>query len=368
MKQFRSFVRKEYYHIFRDKRTMLILLAMPIVQILLFGFAITTEVKDVKVAVFDPSKDASTQLIKERINTSEYFTIAEELTDIDQINDIFKYGKINLVVVFSDNFAENLLHTGEAKVQLIADGTDPNQASTLTGYVSGILGSYQQELMEQYKVPFQVIPEIRMLYNPQLKSAYNFVPGVMGLILMLICAMMTSIAIVREKETGTMEILLSSPMKPIYIILAKAVPYFTLSIVNLITILLLSVFVLGVPVSGSLFWLAILSLLFVFVALALGLFISTLVNTQMAAMLASGMGLMMPIMLLSGMMFPIESMPPILQWISTIVPARWYIEAVKKIMIQGVAVQYIAKELAIIGIMAISLIMLALSKFKTRLS
>ncbi len=368
MKQFRSFVRKEYYHIFRDKRTMLILLAMPIVQILLFGFAITTEVKDVKVAVFDPSKDASTQLIKERINTSEYFTIAEELTDIDQINDIFKYGKINLVVVFSDNFAENLLHTGEAKVQLIADGTDPNQASTLTGYVSGILGSYQQELMEQYKVPFQVIPETRMLYNPQLKSAYNFVPGVMGLILMLICAMMTAIAIVREKETGTMEILLSSPMKPIYIILAKAVPYFTLSIVNLITILLLSVFVLGVPVSGSLFWLAILSLLFVFVALALGLFISTLVNTQMAAMLASGMGLMMPIMLLSGMMFPIESMPPILQWISTIVPARWYIEAVKKIMIQGVAVQYIAKELAIISIMAISLIMLALSKFKTRLS
>ncbi|WP_294079089.1 ABC transporter permease [Proteiniphilum sp. UBA5384] len=368
MKQFRSFVRKEYYHIFRDKRTMLILLAMPIVQILLFGFAITTEVKDVKVAVFDPSKDASTQRIKERINTSEYFTIAEELTNIDQINDIFKYGKINLVIVFSENFAENLLHTGEAKVQLIADGTDPNQASTLTGYVSGILGSYQQELMEQYQVPFQIIPETRMLYNPQLKSAYNFVPGVMGLILMLICAMMTSIAIVREKETGTMEVLLSSPMKPIYIILAKAVPYFTLSIVNLITILLLSVFVLGVPVSGSLFWLAILSLLFVFVALALGLFISTLVNTQMAAMLASGMGLMMPIMLLSGMMFPIESMPPVLQWVSAIVPARWYIEAVKKIMIQGVELQYIAKELVIIGVMAISLIMLALSKFKTRLS
>ena len=347
---------------------MLILLAMPIVQILLFGFAITTEVKDVKVAVFDPSKDASTQLIKERVNTSEYFTIDEELTDIEQINDIFKYGKINLVIVFSENFADNLLQAGEATVQLVADGTDPNQASTLTGYVSGILGSYQQELMEQYNVPFQIIPETRMLYNPQLKSAYNFVPGVMGLILMLICAMMTSIAIVREKETGTMEILLSSPMKPIYIILAKAVPYFTLSIVNLITILLLSVFVLDVPVAGSLFWLAILSLLFVFVALALGLFISTLVNTQMAAMLASGMGLMMPIMLLSGMMFPIESMPPILQWISTIVPARWYIAAVKKIMIQGVEVQYIAKELAIIGVMAISLIMLALSKFKTRLS
>jgi ABC-2 type transport system permease protein len=347
---------------------MLILLAMPVVQILLFGFAITTEVKNVEVAVFDPSKDASTQLIKDRIQASEYFTIAQELTNPEQINDVFKYGKINLAIVFSENFAGNLLRNNEAKVQLVADGTDPNQASMLTGYASGILGSYQQELMERYKAPFQIIPEIKMLYNPQAKSAYNFVPGVMGLILMLICAMMTSIAIVREKETGTMEILLSSPMKPIYIILAKAVPYFTLSIVNLITVLLLSVYVLSVPIAGSLFWLMLISLLFIFVALSLGLFISTLVNTQMAAMLASGMGLMMPIMLLSGMMFPVESMPQILQWISSIVPARWYIEAVKKIMIQGVEIRFVVKEFILIGAMAVGLILLALSKFKTRLN
>lgn len=368
MKEFIAFVRKEFYHIFRDKRTMLILLGMPIVQILLFGFAITTEVKNTEVAIFDPSKDVSTQQIKERFQASEYFTIAEELSSPEQINDVFKYGKINLVIVFSENFADNLLHTGEAAVQLITDGTDPNQASTITGYASGILGSYQQELMEQYQVPFQIVPEIKMLYNPQGKSAYNFVPGVMGLILMLICAMMTSIAIVREKEIGTMEILLSSPLKPIYIILAKAVPYFTLSVGNLITILLLSVYVLDVPIAGSLFWLVLLSLLFIFTALSLGLLISTLVNTQMAAMLASGMGLMMPIMLLSGMMFPIESMPEILQWISSIVPARWYIAAVKKIMIQGVEIQFVAKELYILAAMAGALIILSLNKFKTRLS
>ncbi len=368
MKQFRSFVRKEYHHIFRDKRTMMILLAMPVIQILLFGFAITTEVKDVKVALFDPSRDTSTQLIKERIRASEYFIIAEELTSIDQINDLFKYGKINLMIIFSENFAENLLHTGEAKVQLIADGTDPNQASLLTGYASGILASYQQELMEQYKVSFRIVPEIKMLYNPQLKSAYNFVPGVMGLILMLICAMMTSIAIVREKETGTMEILLSSPIKPVSIILAKVVPYFTLSIANLITILLLSVFVLGVPVAGSLFWLTVVSLLFILVALALGIFISTMVDTQMAAMLASGMGLMLPTMLLSGMIFPIESMPLLLQWLSALVPARWYITIVKKIMIQGVEVQFVAKELLVTITMAVTLIMLALRKFKIRLN
>ena len=370
MKQFKAFVKKEYYHIFRDKRTMLILLGMPIMQILLFGFAITTEVKNTQVAVFDPSKDVATQFIKERFQASEYFTIAEELTSPDQINDVFKYGIINLVIVFSENFADNLLHTGEAAVQLISDGTDPNQAAMLTGYASGIMNNGHLTMNNEQlsAANYQLSIESKMLFNPQGKGAYNFVPGVMGLILMLICAMMTSIAIVREKETGTMEILLSSPMKPIYIILAKAVPYFTLSIVNLATILLLSVYVLDVPIAGSLSILILLSLIFIFTALALGLFISTLVNTQLAAMLASGMGLLMPVMLLSGMIFPVESMPAILQWISSIVPARWYIEAVKKIMIQGVEIQFIVKQLCILTVMAAGLIVFSLKRFKIRLT
>jgi ABC-2 type transport system permease protein len=367
MKEFISFIQKEFYHIMRDTRTILILLVMPIVQIILFGFAVTTEVKNTQVAVFDPSKDVVTQRIKEKFQASPYFTIAEELTDIEQINDVFKYGEIGLVIVFSDEFANNLLHTGEAAIQLIADGTEPNQASTLTNYAAGILSTYQQELMEQYNAPFQIVPGMKMLFNPQSKSAYNFVPGVMGMVLILICAMMTSIAIVREKEMGTMEILLSSPLKPIYIILAKAVPYFTLSILNLATILLLAVFVLGVPVAGNLFWLILLSLLFIFLALSLGLLISTIVDSQLAAMLASGMALMMPIMILSGMIFPIESMPEILQWISSIVPARWYIEAVKKLMIQGVEIQYVAKEFLILATMAGFLMLVSLKKFNIRL-
>jgi len=368
MKQLTSFARKEFYHIFRDRRTMLILLVMPIIQIVLFGFAITTEVKNVRVAVFDPSKDASTRHIIEHFRASPYFSIESELTGPEQINDVFKSGTVDLVLVFSENFADNLLHTGEAAIQLVADGTEPNQASTLTGYASGILTSYQQELMEESRAPFQIKPEVKMLYNPHSKGAYNFVPGVMGLILILICAMMTSIAIVREKETGTMEVLLSSPLKPATIILAKLVPYFTLSIVNLTTILLLSVFALGVPIAGSLFWLAVLSLLYIFLALALGLLISTIVSNQMAAMLVSGMGLMMPIMILSGMIFPIESMPKILQWFSSIVPARWYIAAVKKIMIQGAEVQFVAKEFAILATMAFGLMIVSLRNFKTRLS
>lgn len=363
-----SFVTKEFYHIFRDKRTILILLCMPVVQMLLFGFAITTELKNTKVAVFDPSKDAVTQGIKEHLQASDYFSISEELTDINQINDIFKYGDIGLVVVFSENFADNLLRQGEAAVQLITDGTEPNQASMITGYASNIMMSCQQELSDTNIASCRIVPEVRMLYNPQGESAYNFVPGVMGMILMLICAMMTSISIVREKENGTMEILLVSPMKPIYIILSKAIPYFVLSLINLTTILLLSVYVLHVPVSGNIFLLFGVSLIFIFLALSLGLFISNLVETQMAAMLASGMGLMMPVMLLSGLMFPIESMPKILQVISAIVPARWYIEAVKKIMIQGVEIQYVMKEIIILSVMAFGLVILSLKKFKTKLS
>ncbi len=347
---------------------MLILLGMPVVQILLFGFAITTEVKDVQVAVFDPSKDVVTRQIIEKFRASSYFDFVEELTDVDEINDIFKYGKINLVIVFSDNFAENLMRTGDASVQLITDGTEPNQASMITGYASNILASYQQSLSEQGQIPFRIEPEIKMLFNPQSESAYNFVPGVMGMILMLICAMMTSIAIVREKETGTMEVLLASPMRPIYIILAKAVPYFVLSILNLITILLLSVFVLDVPVAGNIFSLMFISLVFIFLALSLGLLISTLVDTQMAAILASGMGLMMPTMILSGLVFPIESMPAVLQWISAIVPARWYIEAIRKIMIQGVGIEFVMKELGVLAVMTCLLLVLSLKKFKTRLS
>ena len=335
---------------------MLILLGIPVVQMLLFGFAITTEVKDVQVAVFDPSKDVATRQIIEKFRASSYFDFVEELTDVDEINDIFKYGKINLVIVFSDNFAENLMRTGDASVQLITDGTEPNQAS------------YQQSLSEQGKTPFRIVPEIKMLFNPQSESAYNFVPGVMGMILMLICAMMTSIAIVREKETGTMEVLLASPMRPIFIILAKAVPYFVLSILNLITILLLSVFVLGVPVAGNIFSLMFISLVFIFLALSLGLLISTLVDTQMAAILASGMGLMMPTMILSGLVFPIESMPAVLQWISAIVPARWYIEAIRKIMIQGVGIEFVMRELGVLAVMTCLLLVLSLKKFKTRLS
>lgn len=369
MKQFLSFVKKEFFHIFRDTRTMMIILGIPIIQMLLFGFAITTEVRNVQVAVFDPSKDISTERIINQLDASNYFHVVKMLNNPDEISTIFKKDhNINLVVVFDEKFNENLLHTGEASIQLIADATDPNQATTLSGYATNIINSYQQELLQDYKIPIQIKPEVKMLYNPQIKSAYNFVPGVMGLIFMLICAMMTSISIVREKETGTMEILLASPMKPIYIIVAKAIPYFAISIVNLTTILLLSVYVLKVPVTGNFYSLIGISLLFIMVALSLGIFISTVAQTQVAAMLVSGMGMILPVMMLSGMIFPIESMPVILQWVSDIIPAKWYVLAVRKLMIQGLGITSVCKELSVLLAMFTFLIILSLKNFKTRLN
>ena len=366
MKQFLSFVRKEFRQIFRDRRTLLILLIMPLMLVLLLGYAIKTELNDARVAVFDPSKDVETRRIIERLQASEYFTVVRELDSPAGINEVFRDGTAGLVVVFSEEFASGLSR-GEAGIQLIADGTDPNQASLLTNYAQGVLAAYQAERMEQYRVPMRIETVSRMLYNPQGESAYNFVPGVMGIVLMLICALMTSVSIVRERETGTMEILLASPMKPLHIILSKMTPYFTLSVTNVVTILLLAVFVMGVPIRGSLDWLALVSVIFIIVALSLGLLISTLVDSQVAALLSSGIGLMMPTLVFSGLIFPLESMPLALRWIADIIPARWYISAMRKIMIQGVDVSCFATELGVLALMAAVLVTVSWKKFKVRL-
>ena len=360
---FLSFVKKEALHILRDKRTMLIVLLLPIVQILLFGFAISTEMNNIDFAVVAPNRTETIRQQIERMEANPYFTFKGYISQAE-IEDVLRKGDVTAVVVFSEDYDRLVTNAGiegvsEAAVQFILDASNPNNAGTGLGYLQS---SFQSGISVA-----SVAPATRVLYNPQMKSAYNFVPGVMGLILMLICAMMTSISIVREKETGTMEVLLVSPVKPLFIILAKAVPYFVLSFVNLITILLLSVFVLDVPVVGSLFWLITVSLLFIFVSLALGLLISSVTRTQVAAMLVSGLMLMMPTMLLSGMIFPIESMPVILQWISDILPARWYIQAVRKLMIEGVPVALVYKEIGILLLMATVLITISIKKFKYRL-
>ena len=367
MKQFYSFVRKEFHHILRDKTTMAILLVLPVLMLLLYGYAITTEVRNSKIAIYDPSNDSFTKAVAEKLNASDYFSVVRYLNNPADINQQFGKGEVKMVIAFSEKCYENMMHTGNAQIALIADGTDPNSAKSVVTYATSIIAQYQQELHRVQQIPFQIEPQVKLLYNPTMKGAYNFVPGVMGMILMLICAMMTSISIAREKELGTMEILLVSPVKPAHIIIAKTIPYFILSLINLTTILLISVFILGVPVAGSLFWLLILSLVYIFVNLSLGLVISSVVDNQQTALLISGMVLMLPVIMLSGMMFPVENMPVFFQWLSQIIPAKWYIIGVKKIMIKGLGFSAILPQLSVLLGMGLLLVAVSIKKFKYRL-
>ena len=361
MTTFISFIIKEARHILRDRRTLLILIGMPIVMMFLFGFAITTEVRNVRIVLVSSSIANTTQKIANRLDASTYFNITAKTRNTEEAKTLLEGNKADMAIVFSPNFASHI-YDGEARVQIIADCADPNMAIQQTSYASQIILS---ELSSAGVANGGAL--IKLMYNPRMESAYNFVPGVMGMILMIICAMMTSISIVREKERGTMEILLVSPVRPILIIIAKMIPYLILGIVDLILILTISYFVLHVPIAGSLLSLSAVSILFIIVSLSLGLLISVLTNSQVAAMLASGMMLLMPSILLSGMIYPIESMPVVLQIIAKMVPASWFISACRKIMIMGVSITMVWKEVCVMTIMAILLLTVSLKKFKKRL-
>lgn len=362
---FAAFVSKEFLHVVRDKRTMLIVLAMPVVQVVLFGFTLSTEIRNVNVAVLAPHYDETVRRIVERMDASDYFTVTGILHSDRDVDRAFQGGTADMVMAFGGGFDD--VYTVEGTdIQLIADATNTNTATATVMYASGIIADCLSERSPQERAA-GVQPEIRMLYNPQMKSSYSFVPGVMGLIIILICAMMTSVSIVREKETGTMELLLVSPMKPMMIIVSKMMPYLVLSFIDFLIITLLSVTLLDVPMQGSFGVLCLLALLYITAALSLGLLISTRVESQMAAMLVSGMVLMVPSMFFSGMMFPVESMPLFFQWLSKMLPPTWFIIGVKKLMIEGLPAVYVAKEIAILTAMAAVLIAASLKNFKHRL-
>ncbi len=368
MKQFIIFIRKEFKHVFRDRKTLLMLFGLPIVQIVLFGFALTNEISNSKMVILDYAHDKGSQELIAKLESSRYFEIEKALLSDEQLEAAFREGKIKTAVIFPPNFYQELMHTNKTQLQIIADGTDPNTATTLTNYIQAIAGQYQQQVMGQTKLPYRIVPELRMLYNPELKGAYNYVPGVMALVLMLVCVMMTSISILREKELGTMEILLVSPFKPLLVILSKAVPYLIVSLVNLAVILLLSVFALGLPVNGSVVLLVSVSTLYIITALSMGLLISTTTASQQTAMLLSLMGMLLPTMLFAGFMFPIENMPLPLQVISNIVPAKWYYIIVKRVMIKGLGFASVWKEVLILFVMTMLLLGISLKKFKIRLA
>ncbi|SEL90985.1 ABC transporter permease [Parapedobacter koreensis] len=367
MKQFITFVKKEFFHVLRDRRTLLILFGMPLAQILIFGFALTNEIKNARIIVIDQAKDEASRRITNRLAASNYFEIQEDVMDQNRMEAAFKEGNIKLAIVFPAQFRNDLIHQNHAQIQVIADASDPNTATTLTSYVSSIIQDYQTELNEGNGLPYRITPEVHMLYNPQLKGAPNFVPGVMALVLMLVSVMMTAISIVREKETGTMEVLLVSPFKPMWVILAKAVPYLLLSLVNVLSILSMSVWVLQLPVAGSWLLLFAESTLFIITCLTLGIFISIKAQSQQVAMLISLMGMLLPTMMFSGFMFPIENMPMPLQVFSNIVPAKWFYIIVKSIMIKGVGLEGIWKETLVLCGITLFFFLISLKSFKIRL-
>ena len=351
MKPFFSFVIKETKHILRDKRTMLMLFGMPIVMMLLFGFAVTNDVRNVRIIVVMSNADNATQQVADRLAASEYFTLTKVVATPNEAEKAIRDQKADMAIVFSQDFVSR-----KSGYQLIVDGADPNMAQQWTTYANAVINNTEAKAVNT-----------KLLYNPQMKSTYNFVPAIMGTLLMLVCAMMTSISIVREKEKGTMEVLLVSPTKPLMIIVAKLVPYLVLAFTILSIILLMSSFVLGVPIKGSLFWIYVVSTIYILLALSLGILVSTIAETQLVALLISAMLLMMPVIMLSGMMFPIESMPKILQYISAIIPTRYYISAMRKLMIMGVGIEEIYFEVSVLISMLIALMSLALAKFNKRL-
>lgn len=367
MKRFIGFVTKEFYHIFRDKRTLFILFGMPIAQIILFGFAITNEINNVNIAILDQSKDVATQKIIAKINASKYFVVKQNISHENEIENVFKKGKVKAVLVFENHFIKNLETKKQAKIQVITDATDPNIANTVTNYVNAILQNYTQQLNRDNPTAYSIQTQTQLYYNPELKSVFNFVPGVMTIILMLVSAMMTSISITREKEMGTMEVLLVSPLKPFQVIIGKVFPYIFLSIINATIIVLLGYFVFKMPIVGSLFLLTFESILFIITALSLGILISTVTDSQQTAMMISLFGLMLPVIILSGFIFPISSMPLPMQIISNIIPAKWFIIIVKAVMLKGASVSVIWKETLILIGMTTVYILLSIKKYKIRL-
>ncbi|MBC7569977.1 MAG: ABC transporter permease [Spirosoma sp.] len=373
MKRFFAFVMKEFYHILRDRRTLLILFGMPLAMVLLFGFALTNEIKNARIAVLDLDHGQHSRQITDRLLSSGYFQLTKTLTAYRDVEATFRQGNVKLVVVFPPNFTRNYAHDGTAQVQLLADASEQNTAISLTNYATNIIQTYRtgapatEQSPPGAQPPMQITVQPRMVFNPELAGAFVFVPGVMAMVLLLVSALMTSVTIAREKETGTMEVLMVSPLSQIQILFGKMLPYLLLSFLNGVMIITLGVFLLNIPLNGSLGLLLSETLLFIFVALAIGLLISAIADTQLVAMFTSMLAMLLPTIFLSGFLFPIESMPRVLQVISNIIPAKHFIIIVKGIMIKGTGLNLLWKPTLILFAMATVLTIVSLRKLKPRL-
>jgi len=363
MKRFKGIVIKEFRHIFRDPRTLVILFLLPVVMIILFGYVVSNDMKDIRLAVLDMSGDPTAAEISQKILSSGYFIDAGSLSSEADIDQVFKAQKAKIVLVFSQDFEKRMVNEADISLRLVVDASDANSALLSVNYARGIITGYLRE--QGASIPsWQVNSVSRMMYNEELRGVYMFVPGLMAMILMLISALMTSVTITREKELGTMEPLLASPLHPVEIIIGKVTPYVALSFINAITIIILGVLVFRVPIMGSVGLLLAECILYITLALSLGVFISAVAKNQQVAMVVSFLGLILPTI---RFIFPIENMPEVLQWFSAVMPARWFIVVVKNIMLKGTGMAFVWKETLVLVGMTLFFIFMAVKKFKTRL-
>ncbi|MCU0377857.1 MAG: ABC transporter permease [Bacteroidales bacterium] len=368
MKRFMAFVRKEFLHIFRDYRTLIILFGLPAAQILIFGYAVRTDLTNASIAVLDNAHDEVSSELIMKLEASEFFTLSHNIKSYSEIDEVFRQGKIKAVIVFPEELSARLTRDGNVTVSIIADGSEPNTASLVTGYTTAILNDWSATLTNKVTESLPVInTEVKMYFNPNLESQFMFVPGVITLILILVCALMTSVTIVREKEFGTMEVLLVSPLKPWQIVIGKVAPYFFLSLVNVIVILIMAWFVFGLPVMGSISLLMAECMLYILLGLAIGILVSTSVQKMENAIFISFLTLMLPSLLLSGFIFPIENMPKGYDYFSMLLPPRWFVEIIRSVMIKGSGFSFVWKETLILVLMTVFFIVLSARKFKVRL-
>ena len=366
--QFFAFTQKEFFHILRDRKTLLVLIVLPITQLLIFGFALNSNLTEMPTAVLDLSNDPLSRQLVAELDASTTFHVIGRVNSMDEVDELFKAGKLSQAFVFMPGFEKSIKQTGTGNMQVVMDASLGINSSTLESHMLVILLKFQQRMNSGREIPIQIIPEVKMRYNPELSSAFHFVPGVIGIVLMLVCSMMASLAIVKEKESGTMEVLLVSPIRPPVIILAKLVPYLIVGMFNIVIILLISVFILKVPIAGNIILLFFIGTIFTLSSLALGIMVSVLTKTQRSAIIVSIAGLMLPAIVMSGFIFPLDVLSPAMRVVVHCMPVTLFISAARNIMIKGFGMVAVYPELIWMAVITIVLIIISIKCFKNRLS
>jgi ABC-2 type transport system permease protein len=359
-------LRKETYHILRDRRTLAVLIFMPVVQVILFGFSIRTDVKNVRLAIVDPAPDATTLAIRARFGATDVFRTVAVLSSESQLDALFQTDTVQVAIQFQPGFGQRLAAGEIAQVLVVTDATEPNTGSARQAYVNAVIQSYDND-RQQRRGGVRIVPQVRARFNPTRESTNLFVPGLMAMVLTIISALMTALSLTREKETGTMEALLVSPLKPWQIIIGKVAPYLVIGFISVLAVLAEARLVFHVPLRGRMTLLLAEGTLFTLVALALGILVSARTSSQRVAMMGAMLGTMLPTQMLSGFIFPIESMPRALQYLSNIVPAKWFVLVARGIMLKGVGLTFLWRETLILGVMTLALLVASARSFKVRL-